>query len=176
MAHALDELVEQQLVVCKENGKQKIYWANQDADGTAVGADAMAALNEQHAGLKEEVAGLREQLGRVEKENQTLARQYSNEELARLEKTLGAEVGQMEARLQLFQQKKVVVDPKEKERLLKARASLASQWRKRKKMVKEIADLITEARGIKVAAFYEQLGIETDEQVGFTLEMFEGKK
>ena len=165
----MDELSDSGVLISKINGKQKIYWPNQDkVEGFS--QDATRDLESKRKDLKSEVDTLKEQHDKVEKENKRLKGQLSNEVIEEQLKKFKAEVSELEKRYNNIKDNKVVIDPKKKDQLLKKATEYQTQWKKRKRLAKDIADMMTEASGMKISKFYEKLGIETDEDVGFTID------
>ncbi|KAL7714532.1 Homologous-pairing protein 2-like protein [Entamoeba marina] len=164
----MEELAETGELVCKVNGKQKIFWANQD-NIEGVTPEAGRELQEQINTLKSEYQEIKTTLGLQEKENKSLTNQLSNEELEKQLVILKEEVSKMETKVKQYKDKKVVSDPKLKENLIKKSKEYEAMWRKRKRITKEAADMLTEQSGMKLDKFYEDQGIETDESAGYCL-------
>ena len=165
----LEDLTEKGDIIEKVNGKQKIYWYNQNKL-PEISAETTRKLTDQRNELKEKLAEIKEKLTAVEKEHKTMSNTLSNEELQIQLKKLSEEVAQLEEKKKGFTEKKISVDPKEKEQLIKENEMLLKEWRKRKRICKDAAELLTESSGMKLSKFYETLGIETDEQVGVIID------
>ena len=113
---------------------------------------------------------MKDKLQTAEKENKNLSNSLTNEELTEQLKKISEEVKQLEEKKKGFTEKKISVDPKEKEKLMKENDMLLKEWRKRKRICKDAAEMLTESSGTKISKFYETLGIETDEQVGVIID------
>ncbi|KAJ1844437.1 PSMC3 interacting protein, partial [Coemansia sp. RSA 2708] len=58
-----------------------------------------------------------------------------------------------------------VISPEEKKRIETEHAAMVKQWKARKRMFKNIIDAMSEGYPGKLRDLYDELGIETDEDV-----------
>ncbi|KAL2650767.1 hypothetical protein R1flu_018895 [Riccia fluitans] len=87
----------------------------------------------------------------------------------RLVATAGANDGYipvLEAKLNTLKSGATLVKPDDREKIEMAYTLKTNLWRKRKRMFKDLWDMITEAMPNNLAEFREELGIETDEDAG----------
>ncbi|ELP85387.1 meiotic expression protein 13, putative [Entamoeba invadens IP1] len=169
----LDGLVEQGKLREKANGKQKIYWYNQDLI-EGVSAEALHDLDAKKAELVSQLKDAKDELEIAEKENKGLKTQMSNEDIQKQLKEVTDEVAVLEKKCENCKNAKPI-DPKQKEKMMKEREEYLREWKKRKRITKEAAEAVLSGSAMKLSKFYEQLGIETDEANGLTPEMMTGK-
>ncbi|EKE38754.1 hypothetical protein ENUP19_0038G0009 [Entamoeba nuttalli] len=165
----LEELSQKGDLIEKVNGKQKIYWYNQ-SKLTDITPEVIRELENKRQELKVTLSTTKEELMVEEKTNKILSSQLSNEELEKQLKQLSEEVSKLEEKYKKFKDQKITIDPKEKAKLLKDNEFFVKEWKKRKRICKDASELLTESSGMKISKLYETLGIETDEQNGFTLD------
>eukprot|EP01018_Ginkgo_biloba_P028447 Gb_08360 [translate_table: standard] len=75
-------------------------------------------------------------------------------------------VNAMELKLSKLREGTVLVKPEERKKVHDMYSEKISQWRKRKRTFKDLWDTITENMPKDMKEFKEELGIETDEDVG----------
>ena len=65
-----------------------------------------------------------------------------------------------------LQNQQVLVSPEEKARIKKNHEQTVTQWRKRKRMFNSVADAILEGYPHSKTKFFEEVGVETDQDTG----------
>ncbi|KAL2643225.1 hypothetical protein R1flu_010812 [Riccia fluitans] len=91
----------------------------------------------------------------------------------RLVATAGANDGYipvLEAKLNTLKSGATLVKPDDREKIEMAYTLKTNLWRKRKRMFKDLWDMITEAMPNNLGEFREELGIETDEDAGVKID------
>ncbi|KAK4479875.1 hypothetical protein RD792_015428 [Penstemon davidsonii] len=168
---ALDSLADSGKISFKEYGKQKIYMARQDQFDIP--------NNEELNQMKQDNAKLQEQLGEqkkaileVEGEIKALQSNLTFEEIQTKKTKLENEVTQMEEKLIQLRQGVTLVSPEERKAVEKLYVDMINQWRRRKRMFKDVWDAITENSPKNSKEFKEELGVEYDEDVGVSLQSF----
>ncbi|KAL3824075.1 hypothetical protein ACJIZ3_020104 [Penstemon smallii] len=168
---ALDSLADSGKISFKEYGKQKIYMARQDQFDIP--------NNEELNQMKQDNAKLQEQLGEqkkaileVEGEMKALQSNLTLEEIQTKKTKLENEVTQMEEKLIQLRQGVTLVSPEERKAVEKLYVDMINQWRRRKRMFKDVWDAITENSPKNLKEFKEELGVEYDEDVGVSLQSF----
>ncbi|TQE09305.1 hypothetical protein C1H46_005041 [Malus baccata] len=78
----------------------------------------------------------------------------------------------MEDRLEKLRGGVTLVKPEDRKAVEQMVSEKISQWRKRRRMFKDLWDAITENSPKDVKEFKEELGIEYDEDVGVSLQSF----
>lgn len=80
----------------------------------------------------------------------------------------------MEDKLVKLRKGVTLVRPEERKAIAEMYSEKLSQWRKRKRMFKDVWDAITENLPKDLKEFKEELGLEYDEDVGVSLQSFSG--
>jgi 26S proteasome regulatory subunit, ATPase 3, interacting protein len=168
---ALAALVAKGVVSKKEYGKMSIFILAQDKlelpdqGETEVTDIEIKDLSGKIQVLGEDISNLREQIARLQS-IRTL--EEAREELQRLE----SEISTKEAKLEKVGDGSELIDEEEKLQLETAYFKVFSAWKKRKSMVRNVADLIGESSGMKAKDFYSEVGVETDEDVNIDIAQF----
>ncbi|KAJ4755662.1 hypothetical protein LUZ62_090067 [Rhynchospora pubera] len=168
---ALDALADNGQISFKEYGKQKIYLARQDQFNIP-NAQELDEMKKQNAELQEELAAQKKATSEVEAEIRTLQSNLTLEEINSKQAKLKSEVKEMEEKLKKLQSGVVLVKPEDKKAIEDSFHEKVNQWRKRKRMFKEIWDAITENSPKDQKEFKEELGLEYDEDVGVILQSY----
>jgi len=164
----LDQLVVEEKLKEKINGKQKCYFFNQD--------QLPAASDAELAGMDAEVRILEEKITnsqvRVKKNQakvlQLTAELTTQEAKQQLDRVKSQNV-EMKARLSRLQCQGEVITAVEKKDILEKHEDMVKVWRKRKRMSVDILDAVLESWPKSKKDLYEEVGIETDEEVGVKL-------
>lgn len=168
---ALDGLADSGQISFKEYGKQKIYIARQDQFNIP-NAEELDQMKKANAKLQEDLAEQKKAIQETEAEIRALQSNFTLEEIQAKKDKLQAEVFEMEAKLQKLRTGVVLVKPEEKKAIEESFHDKVNQWRKRKRMFKDLWDAITENSPKDPKEFKEELGIEYDEDVGVNLQSF----
>jgi len=165
---ALDSLVAETKVTEKLNGKQKAYVVNQ-SDLPTASEEELASLDAQFKEVEVKLKGRTEEWRSVESKVKALTAQPTNGEAAEVAAALMAEVERLEAKLKSLtegQKGQSVVSKKDKAEVERKHEASVKEWRKRKRMCGNVMDAILENYPKPKKAFIEDVGIETDEEVG----------
>jgi hypothetical protein len=168
---ALASLVAKGIVSKKEYGKMSIFILAQDKlelpdqDAMNLVDSEIKDLTCRIKVLDENISISRDQVGRLQS-IRTL--DEARDELERLE----TEISKKEMKLSKLGDGSNLIGEDEKLILEIAYFSVLSAWKKRKNMVRNVADVIGESSGMKKAAFYAEIGIETDEDVNVDISSF----
>ncbi|EYU40879.1 hypothetical protein ABFS82_12G079400 [Erythranthe guttata] len=168
---ALDSLADSGKISFKEYGKQKIYLARQDQFDIP-NNEELNQMKEENAKLQEQLAEGKKAIAEVEGEIKALQTNLTLEEIHARQIQLGDEVNQMEERLIKLRQGVTLVTPEERQAVEKIYTNMINQWRRRKRMFKDVWDAITENSPKNPKEFKEELGVEYDEDVGVSLQSF----
>nr|GMD21241.1 homologous-pairing protein 2 homolog [Ipomoea batatas] len=103
------------------------------------------------------------------------------EEIRARETNQRNEAEEMEKKLTKLREGVTLVSPEERKAVEELYTETINQWRRRKRMFKDLWDAITENSPKDIKEFKEELGIEYDEDVGVSLQSFadlvqQGKK
>ncbi|KAL7091040.1 hypothetical protein ACP275_12G080400 [Erythranthe tilingii] len=168
---ALDSLADSGKISFKEYGKQKIYLARQDQFDIP-NNEELNQMKEENAKLQEQLSEGKKAIAEVEGEIKALQTNLTLEEIHARQIQLGDEVNQMEERLIKLRQGVTLVTPEERQAVEKIYTNMINQWRRRKRMFKDVWDAITENSPKNPKEFKEELGVEYDEDVGVSLQSF----
>ncbi|XP_004410606.1 PREDICTED: homologous-pairing protein 2 homolog isoform X2 [Odobenus rosmarus divergens] len=153
---ALEQLAQQGKIKEKVYGKQKIYFADQDQFAMVSDAD-LQGLDAKIVALTAKVQSLQQSCRHMEAEMQ--------KEIQELKK----ECAGYRERLKNIKAATNHVTPEEKERVYSERQKYCKEWRKRKRMATELSDAILEGYPKSKKQFFEEVGIETDEDYNVKL-------
>ncbi|KAL3654390.1 Homologous-pairing protein 2 [Castilleja foliolosa] len=168
---ALDSLADSGKISFKEYGKQKIYLAKQDQFDIP-NNEELSHMKEENTKLQEQLTERKKACAEVEAEIKALQSHLTLEEIQTRQVQLGNEVKQMEEKLIKLRQGVALVSPEERQAVEKIYTNMINQWRKRKRMFKDVWDAITENSPKNLKEFKEELGVEYDEDVGVSLQSF----
>ncbi|XP_051178735.1 homologous-pairing protein 2 homolog [Lolium perenne] len=168
---ALDALAESAQISFKEYGKQKIYLARQDQFDIPNGEE-LEQMKKANTKLQEEIAEQKKITSEVESEIKSLQSNLTLEEIRSKEAILQSEVQEMEEKLNKLQSGVILVKPEDKKIIEESFSERVTQWRKRKRMFKELWDNITENSPKDQKEFKEELGLEYDEDVDVTIQPY----
>ncbi|XP_065880481.1 homologous-pairing protein 2 homolog [Euphorbia lathyris] len=177
---ALDTLSDGGKISFKEYGKQKIYLARQDQFDIP-NTEELTCMKEKNAELQQQLEEQKKAVNEVEGEIKSLQSNLTLEEILEKDAKLRKEVKEMEVKLVKLHEGVTLVRPEERKTIEKMYTDHVSQWRRRKRMFKDLWDAITENSPKDLKEFKEELGIEYDEDVGVSLQSFgdmlqQGKK
>ncbi|XP_062111168.1 homologous-pairing protein 2 homolog [Humulus lupulus] len=168
---ALDNLADGGRISFKEYGKQKIYLARQDQFDIP-NSEELTQMKEENARLQKQLEEQRKAIGEVEGEIKALQSNLTLEQIRAKEAKLKMEVKEMEDKLEKLRGGVTLVKPEDREAVEKLYTDKISQWRKRKRMFKDLWDAITENSPKNLKEFKEELGLEYDEDVDVSLQSF----
>ncbi|GAA0148620.1 DNA metabolism protein [Lithospermum erythrorhizon] len=168
---ALDNLADSGKISFKEYGKQKIYIARQDQFDIP-NNDELNEMKDENANLQDKLNETKRAISEVEGENKALQSNLTLKEIHAKEIKLRKEVEEMENRLTKLREGVVLVSPEERKAVEAMFSDSIIQWKKRKRMFRDVWDAITENSPKDVKEFKEELGLEYDEDVGLSLQSY----
>lgn len=163
---ALDQLVKENKIVMKLNGKQKIYCAMQP-DSAAEDQKEIQLIDEELLKINETLRNVELKYKQSELEVKSLQGTLSTEEVERQVAEKKKIVTALKIQLdQLNQNSGNVVSEKDKQQLKKDYENITKEYRKRKRMCMDLLNSILENYPKPKRALFEEIGVETDESVG----------
>ena len=124
-------------------------------------------MDAQLQGVEADLKVKNDELKSVDGQIKALMSQPTNAEAKRSTELLREDVERLESRLKtLTEQKGQMISKKDKENMEKTLATAVKEWRKRKRMCVSVMDAILENYPKSKRSFIEDVGIETDEDVG----------
>ncbi|NWH68461.1 HOP2 protein, partial [Geococcyx californianus] len=146
----------------KAYGKQKIYFANQEQLPAASEAE-LRSLDGEITTRTTAVQVLQQSCRQLEAELKDLNSSMTTTELAREVKELRKECAGYVEKLERIKCASNHVSPEEKEKVCSEQKLYCKEWRRRKRMATELLDAILEGYPKSKKQFFEEVGIETDE-------------
>ncbi|CAM8998969.1 unnamed protein product [Rhodiola kirilowii] len=168
---ALDNLADSGKISFKEYGKQKIYMARQDQFDIP-NSEELSRMKEENAELQKQLEEQKKLVSEVEGEIKGLQSNLTLQEIHTKKAQLLKEVTQMEDRLTKLREGVTLVSPEERQTVEKLFSETMTQWKRRKRMFRDLWDSITENSTKDLKEFKEELGIEYDEDVGVSIQSF----
>lgn len=165
---ALEQLAQQGKIKEKMYGKQKIYFADQDQFDMVSDAD-LQSLDAKIVALTATVQSLQQSCRHMEAELKELTSALTTPEMQREIQELQKECAGYTERLKNVKAATNHVTPEEKEQVYRERQKYCKEWRKRKRMASELCDAILEGYPKSKKQFFEEVGIETDEDYNVKL-------
>nr|XP_054113087.1 homologous-pairing protein 2 homolog isoform X1 [Callithrix jacchus] len=181
----LEQLAQQGKIKEKMYGKQKIYFADQDQFDMVSDAD-LRGLDAKIVALTAKVQSLQQSCRYMEAELKELSSALTTPEMQKEIQALKKECAGYRERLKNIKAATNHVTPEEKEQVYRERQKYCKEWRKRKRMpltnaahlkrrgfisrqATELSDAILEGYPKSKKQFFEEVGIETDEDCNVTL-------
>ncbi|NWR63375.1 HOP2 protein, partial [Bucorvus abyssinicus] len=152
----------------KTYGKQKIYFADQEQLPAASDAE-LRGLDEEIAALATNVQVLQQNCRQMEAELKDLNSSMTTSEMAREIGELRKECASYTEKLERIKSATNHVTPEEKEKLLRGCPALAALTVPLSHQATELLDAILEGYPKSKKQFFEEVGIETDEDHNVTL-------
>lgn len=168
---SLASLVEKASVTKKEYGKAKIFIASQqsiklpDPDEVKSLDEKIATLTTQSEELTQNLNGHRCRISDLASQ---LTLTQAKEQVAKLEQDLQRK----EKKLKSLGDGSALMSKEDKQKLELSYYKVRTTWKKYKRMVTDITEQISEGMGTKPKDLYEQIGIETDEEMKMQLADF----
>ncbi|XP_028931621.1 homologous-pairing protein 2 homolog isoform X1 [Ornithorhynchus anatinus] len=165
---ALEQLVQQGTVREKVYGKQKIYFADQGHFDTVNEAD-LKRLDDDIAALATRIQNVQQACRPLEAELKELTGSLTTPAMRSEIQVLKEECAGYTEKLRKIKSASNHVTPAEKDKVYSERQKYCKEWRKRKRLATEMCDAILEGYSKTKKQFYEEVGLETDEDYGVTL-------
>ncbi|GJP55608.1 hypothetical protein CLOM_g14557 [Closterium sp. NIES-68] len=166
---ALDAAAARGEVAFKDYGKQRIFMARQDVLDVpdTAGLDALKARNEQ---IREHAMRLKDECGAREKEVLALEQTLTEEEIEQQRQRMEEENAAMEARLEVLRDGGNQITSSQRQQAEEQYQRFMGLWRKRKRLFNVFFSTVTDGMSRNLKEFQEELGIETDEDVGVSIQ------
>ena len=164
----LDKLTETGELTCKENGKAKVYLLNQ-GNHEVLDKDEMEHIDAEIKDFNATVFELREEVRILsayrDRSQKSLTNDQMDERIEYLEKDVARKADKLE-QLSGFTQ---LVTPDENKLVQADMDKFLKMWRQRKKWATEMAGMVSEGTGKKLAEVLEDFGCETDQEAGIDI-------
>ncbi|KAL3697341.1 hypothetical protein R1sor_011417 [Riccia sorocarpa] len=157
------------LISFKEYGKQRIYLARQD-QFEIPNAEELDRMRKDNERLQQEINSAKTANSELEAELRSVQSNLTDSQIKQETEKLNSEIPVLETKLSVLKSGATLVTPEDREKIEKAYTLKTNLWRKRKRMFKDLWDMITEAMPNNLKEFREELGIETDEDAGVKID------
>ncbi|XP_045596094.2 homologous-pairing protein 2 homolog [Procambarus clarkii] len=164
----LDQLVGTGSIKEKTYGKQKVYVFDQE-QFPALDEEKLKKMDKQVEELTQTIKEAEKECAEVETKLRNLSSSLTTDEAKKKISQLEEEVSKLEHKLSSLKENQVLVSKEEKDKITKASEQMIKQWRKRRRMALDILDAIMEGYPHPKKQLFEEIGIETDEDVGVVL-------
>lgn len=164
----LDQLVEQDQIKIKLNGKQSCYYVNQERFETC-SEQELVGLDKTYSEIEEEAKLTGEKLKQTEARLRELTGSLTDGEARSQLEQLRSENNKLRERLQKLENNQQVISAADRAKVVKLHETSLGHWRKRKRMATEVLDSVLESWPKSKKCLYEEIGIETDESVGVSI-------
>ncbi|KAL6187929.1 hypothetical protein ACLB2K_039324 [Fragaria x ananassa] len=168
---SLDTLADGGKISFKEYGKQKIYLARQDQFDIP-NSEELSQMKEANTKLQGQLAEQKRAISEVEGEIKALQSNLTMEQIKEKDTKLRKEVKELEDKLEKLRGGVTLVRPEDRKIIEQMYSEKISQWRKGKRIFRDLWDTITENSPKDLNEFKEELGLEYDEDVGVDLQSF----
>lgn len=165
---AIDTLVATEKLLEKENGKQKIYFVNQ-SHFPKVDEKELADMDEEIKKLNSVLASKKAELRNKEAKYTAFTSRLTLDQVRSQKVAVANEIEMLNQKLVNVEEMMKNTDPKELERLKKERQKYVDEWKKRKRLAMNVLDMISEYYDKDRKVLIEEIGIETDEEVGVAI-------
>ncbi|XP_078501497.1 homologous-pairing protein 2 homolog [Lissotriton helveticus] len=165
---AMEQLAQQGKVKEKLYGKQKIYFADQ-AQFPCVSDSEIKSLDSQIAELSSKVQTAQQSCKQMEIEIKDLNSSMTTEAMVKEIDDLKKECAIHTEKLKKIKSATNHVTPAEKEKVYSEKKQYCKEWRKRKRMATDLFDAILEGYPKSKKQFFEEVGVETDEDLKVTI-------
>ncbi|XP_048373024.1 homologous-pairing protein 2 homolog isoform X1 [Sphaerodactylus townsendi] len=165
---ALELLAQQGKIKEKAYGKQKIYFPDQDHFPSASDSE-LKVLDNEISDLSSKVQILQQNCCLMESELKELKGSMTTPEMVKEIEELKKDCADYTEKLERIKSGANHVTPEEKEKVYKEKKQYCREWRSRKRMATELLDAILEGYPKSKKQFFEEVGIETDEDFHVTL-------
>ena len=166
---ALDKLVEQGRITEKVYGKQKVYVVKQEHLNTKDLGQELHDLDSKLNALSQQLASAEQELKSSENVFRELQCCSTTVEAQEEQKLLENKVKLLKEKLESISKSAVNIPEDHKERMQKDHENNIKEWKKRKRLCMDIIETILESYPDSKRSLLDEMGIETDEDVGVPL-------
>eukprot|EP00035_Acanthoeca_spectabilis_P017793 m.375453 g.375453 ORF g.375453 m.375453 type:complete len:210 (+) comp16698_c1_seq2:64-693(+) len=151
------------------NGKQKVYYARQKGE---VNAEELAELTAEIEKKKVAVEELKREVSGLAARKTALAAEPTDADLVAAVEEMSKATHADRQRLAELKKTAGSLSPKKLKQIKDGHTKMVGLWRKRKRMCNDIVDQVLENANKKPKELMEEMGIETDADVGVDIKTF----
>lgn len=167
---ALDKLVDKDKLFVKTYGKQKVYCIAQEATVESEMNEELKAINREITSLMTDVEKVEGNLRSGQTKLKERQQKITIEEAKVQKEKLETQIRELKHELEGFQESSKPISEAEKIKICEQYEKYVKEYKKRKALCKEIINQIMENYPKTQKKLLEDIGIETDEDVGFKFE------
>ena len=161
----LDQLVADNRLKIKLNGKQSCYFVNQELLETCSEAE-LEALDKQCGEVDQQVKEQADKVKQLESKLKSLTNSLTDSEAkGELEQLIESNIV-LTNRLEKLENNQEVISSEDKAKIINLHKTAVGQWKKRKRMASDVLDSVLEGWPKTKQSLYEEIGIDTDESAG----------
>jgi 26S proteasome regulatory subunit (ATPase 3-interacting protein) len=165
---ALDYLVEQGRVTEKVYGKQKVYVVKQHSNAKDLGQE-LHDLDSKLNVLTQKLASAEQELKSSENQFHELQCSPTTSEAQEEQKVLENKIRGLKEKLESISKNTIKISEDHKGRIQKDHEKNVKEWKRRKRLCMDIIETILESYPESKRSLLNEMGIETDEDVGIPL-------
>lgn len=162
---ALEGLAENDKVIEKIYGKQKVYGPSQERFGD-IKPEELTLLDTKTVDLQEELKKLQAEIHQQENEMSIFSKQMTTEKLSTTVASLKNNNSELSSKIDSMKSGQNLISKEDRQNINKKTNSMVSHWKKRKRMATDMVDCILEGYPKTKKHLVEEIGIETDEEAG----------
>ncbi|KAL7058732.1 hypothetical protein AAHC03_014051 [Spirometra sp. Aus1] len=171
ISKAVDDLVNEDALYEKLNGKQKVFVIPQSTLPRPDDNELMA-MDGQIESLTNTLKEIQESIKSAEAELKLVESSLSIDEARQENAKIEAEIESVKKSIASLDSQEVQISPEDFTKAEKRCQSAVSEWKKRKRMAMEIIDAVAEGYPKSRRQMMEDMGVETDEDRGVSLSAF----
>ena len=162
---ALEQLAENGKVIEKIYGKQKVYGPSQEGFGD-IKPEELKKLDTKAVELQEEMKKLQAEIHQQESEISKFSKQMTTNDLSDTVTNLQTSISELAAKIEKIKSGRCLISKEERQKISKQTGTMVQHWKKRKRMAADMVDCILEGYPKTKKHLIEEIGIETDEELG----------
>ncbi|KAK2717106.1 homologous-pairing protein 2 homolog [Artemia franciscana] len=165
---AVDVLVMEKKLKEKTYGKQKVYCVDQNLF-PEIDEKELAQMDAEIAKLTEEIKKEELESKKVDQQLKELNSTLTTQEAKKSLNEISAQIEKLKVKLKSLSETQIQIPEEEKRQIQTENESSVKAWRKRKRICMDIAESILENYPKPKRELLEEMGIETDEELGLQL-------
>lgn len=167
---ALDKLVSKKKIIEKPYGKQKIYFVKQEDVKSEDMSTELLKLDQEISALTTNQKKIEEELQTKTNKLNKVQNEMTMEEAKSKKQQLQEEVKALELKVGSLKNNATPISEEEKSQIESSHAKYLKEYKKRKRICTDIINSILEGYPKSKKHLIEDIGLETDEEVGFKLD------
>ncbi|XP_019894820.1 homologous-pairing protein 2 homolog isoform X2 [Musca domestica] len=169
---SLDSLVDKDILIMKMYGKNKIYFPKQNTNTAELKKDVFLA-KQKLAQVRQVLKSKENQLSEMQTKLRSLSKIKTVAQLEEEKENLMDDIRNINERLRHYeaQEKEAKLSAQDVKKIEAKYANVSTAYRKRKRICTDMLDAILEGYPKTKKALIADIGLETDDDVGFKIEL-----